>query len=886
MTLINPNKKLFVALVLSLILPYLVGCKRSSEPETYISVTPERLTRLSRTSTDRQQDLEPLLLPAQKWKISDATRSDTDVTTTITRLSKDTQIGYHCSIAANSYNVLKITLRTNGDGPMKFAWASTLSPEGPSQRLLPNVQWLVENTEESAEYTIPLITEQDICWLGSINKLFLIPPESATEFTFEAVSLIYDPKIQRRVTLGTQTMEVLPAYTPYGWKFMVPEKCILETYTGVHRRAGTNPTDPVRFIIQVSLDGHAAITQEISTECHPTFQDKESPGWEPVQVDLSAYSGKNIKVTMRTHFPDGPGENYAFWGNPSLRVPVLSTRGIPIILITNDTLRADHVSYYGYHRETTPFLDQWAATEAVAFENAVTPEPWTLNSHMTILTGLTPKSHGVSSETHLSPHIQSFQEGLQQAGYLTAGFTSHLWWLAPWRGYARGFDFYDCPTKLFRPFYETYPRMTSWIERHRDHSMFVWFHNFDIHFKTKQDGYRYPYHPGDDSHLFFSRPWLQHTHFDTPPKNTLMASELLDEQILGNISFTQDEHSLMTALYDDCIRMVDQGIGELFNFLQQHDLYDQSLIIVTADHGEDLEEHGYYGHARVYETECRVPLFIRFPGGEFAGQRYHNQVSLADIMPTVYSVLNIKPPLKLDGQDLRNLLTGNATPVTYTHIQRRDRFFAVRSNEWKLHRELLEGNRGYHLYNIVKDPLELNDLYTQEHDIANKLQIEMEQYFDFPEAGWRINLQIAEDMKWDGNIHITSSAQIQGARYYSFWEQMRTIEPSNTNTIDIPLQSPLPQQLHLLMDTVAPVKFTITGSSPFDVHFGQHTKETVSIFEEELNPLTDTYPRPEIETSSVRPLILIWQVPPKTGGPSQEVPREIREQMKALGYVI
>ena len=309
-----------------------------------------------------------------------------------------------------------------------------------------------------------------------------------------------------------------------------------------------------------------------------------------------------------------------------------------VILTSLDTVRADHLSVYGYERSTTPNLNRMAR-EGVAFNLAFAQAPWTVSSHMSIFTSLYPSVHSVD---HLKPQsgtVKTLPEHLKQAGYQTAGFVASVL-----RGYGfrRGFDHYFAPSRT-RSATIMVDHALKYLARDPanpvicEQPFFLFLHLFDAH---------YPSEP----------PW---------PFDTAFVSSVRPDirQISGSHPLSQDKNLSpeelfeVVALYDGEIAYTDYVLGRLFQHLEELGLYDSSLIIVIGDHGEGFLEHGLMNHGNsVYEELVRVPLIMRFPGGRFAGRRVNTPVQLIDITPTILEQVGGKTAAISQGSSLIDLI--------------------------------------------------------------------------------------------------------------------------------------------------------------------------------------------------------------------------------------
>jgi len=324
-----------------------------------------------------------------------------------------------------------------------------------------------------------------------------------------------------------------------------------------------------------------------------------------------------------------------------------------VILISLDTLRQDHLSLYGYPRPTTPNLERLAADAAV-FDHAMAQAPFTLPSHMSMLTGLYPSAHQVRMfQDVLADSFVTLAESLREAGLETAAITDGGYVNARF-GFDQGFDLYDDGRVLgtqerngFRRFGR---RVRRFLIDHRDEPFFLFVHSFDTHgpyfvepeYREALSGTE-PVVPAGaasiDDPLQYMRSLAVHEYYQLDRYDTL--AEMIDD-------------------YDAAIRYVDERVGEIIGLLHALDRFDSSLIIVTSDHGEAFLDHGLYtGHGlTLYEEEVRVPLLVKFPHGRFKGVRSSDVVRLIDLFPTVTASTGVRCPKEVQGTDLARALSG------------------------------------------------------------------------------------------------------------------------------------------------------------------------------------------------------------------------------------
>jgi arylsulfatase A-like enzyme len=314
-----------------------------------------------------------------------------------------------------------------------------------------------------------------------------------------------------------------------------------------------------------------------------------------------------------------------------------------IILITLDTVRADHFSSYGYSRPTTPHLDQFAQ-EGVLFENAIAPTSWTLASHASIFTGLLPHQHGADWTAPLGAGPHTLAEVLRSRGYETAGFTANTYCEKVW-GLGRGFETYgDNDTSLrqnlaqtfigeamVQPLYQDWYRydvfyrrnarelngsVSRWFERRSKRPYFLFINYFDAH----------------DPYLT----WGSYNHrFGSIPTSLVRSVHLVADRRKVSERLSASAQASVVSAYDNCLAYLDNQVGRLLQFLRQSPGWQNTIVIITSDHGEAFGEHGYYGHGYdLYRELLHVPLIIVGPGVP-QGLRVQHVVGIRELFSTV-----------------------------------------------------------------------------------------------------------------------------------------------------------------------------------------------------------------------------------------------------------
>jgi arylsulfatase A-like enzyme len=387
------------------------------------------------------------------------------------------------------------------------------------------------------------------------------------------------------------------------------------------------------------------------------------------------------------------------------------TRGY--ILISLDTLRADRLSSYGYERPTTPFLDS-LADRSILFENAIVQYPSTLTSHMSIFTGLYPSQHSVyPPESILSPEIETLPEAFARAGFRTAGFAEGGYMRGRY-GFRRGFETFGSRDRRSRDqMTKTVARGIHFLEElGDDESFFLFLHTYSPHA---------PYEPPEGYVDLYWKKEIPETFAPTGPR-------LAEHNATGEL-LPDDVLSYFSALYDATINYVDDALAELFEHLERLGLDADTTIVITSDHGEEMQEHGKMNHTQIYHETLHVPLIVIHPDLE-RGERVATLVQSIDIAPTLLGLAGIEPSMPLPGHDLIETAFNDTTieqPEAWSHTgkSKRKRSLYRHSDDRLLHLLAfgLEGssNRRIELYDVTSDPAETTDLSPANKDLAEEL---------------------------------------------------------------------------------------------------------------------------------------------------------------------
>jgi len=404
-----------------------------------------------------------------------------------------------------------------------------------------------------------------------------------------------------------------------------------------------------------------------------------------------------------------------------------------IVLITIDTFRADRIGYYGNKRDTSPQLDQFAR-EGVFFRQAFTTAGWTTPGLISILTSLYAPTHAVDIRgRRLDPQVETLPDVLQRVGYRVPD----IFFLTEIPNFANlGFEPYARRKELLHRGDDI---LFTWLREEADKStdpFFLYYHYRDLHL---------PYNPGevyeelylDEAFASSFGPLSWFKRFIAREKMDLVKKNVMITR--GAMDFAPRDSSWVRALYDAGIRRLDdQLFARLRRTLEETGLADNTIVIVSADHGEELLDHGLVGHistfkeGHLYDESERIPLVMWMPGVLPSGRVIEEPVQCIDIMPTLLELVGVDIPSSLQGRSLVKLIEGapdwrekplffesSSAGYTANAEEYQRRFRAVRTAAWKLIHDVAADR--YELYDLRRDPLERDNIHGQRPQISDSL---------------------------------------------------------------------------------------------------------------------------------------------------------------------
>jgi len=439
-----------------------------------------------------------------------------------------------------------------------------------------------------------------------------------------------------------------------------------------------------------------------------------------------------------------------------------------IILIAINNIGVEHMSLYGYSRETTPKFKLWAK-DALVFENAYTPASWTLPVITTVFTALNPYTHKVMDrylKNTLSGDIKTLPQILAYNGYATAAFTGGLDDNRIF-GHMRGFSQTD-NNPSFTGFSVTLKQARGWLSRNSRKKFFLFIHGYDAHppfTPPRQFQGAFSAAKGKDITVkpgftyrgfrkFDGRYQAYCINREDPLHPNINNANIDPEELFPRVVLTQDDVDYLTALHDETILSVDSQVTRFLNSLNK-DLLKKTIIIVFSEHGEMFAKHGRFGRVgtirgTLYDDVVHIPLLIKIPG--MSARRITGMVQLIDIMPTILDLLNIPLYSRVQGRSLVPLIKHDRAVNDYVYSGAAYNFAggpkrpfssypsineSVRDPDWKLIHEIFFSADTYgqfsddlplkvreetfELYNLKNDPNELNNVLNAYPEKAKEL---------------------------------------------------------------------------------------------------------------------------------------------------------------------
>ena len=429
--------------------------------------------------------------------------------------------------------------------------------------------------------------------------------------------------INARLFLTTPAPSELRSYG-----FAIPAQSELQFHFGSTPTAGAVPDPPLRYQADLTCDGRSgtALLGEGRVDSQP------GTGWRSARVAVPQ-GGEKCELSLRVTDQEGQPSTRGLWAWPEVRTRSLQQGRQPnVLLICLDTLRADHMSGYGYPRQTTPAIDDRLMDEGTTFLDVFSTFPQTDVSHLSLFTGLYPDAQPVRGRLRPGSPVTTMAESLQAAGYQTDAITENAL-VSGLFGFWRGFDAFteqSVVSEKLGPV--SFARAEEYLKKNVDQQFFLFLHTYQTH-----DPY--------DSSPEYDAMFRNDNHWNNG----------------GPAPYVPDPQQKHVDRYDRTIREADSLVEQILDTLDETGLSKNTLVILLSDHGESFGEHSLPGHGFAFHDEqLRIPLILRGPGIP-EGVEVAGSASLTDVAPTLLELLQLPGLPQGQGRSLRDAIFG--TPI-------------------------------------------------------------------------------------------------------------------------------------------------------------------------------------------------------------------------------
>lgn len=830
------------------------------------------------------------------------------------------QLARPVELEADEIDVFEIELGANRGISIGLEWSSRGQSFSSDRRIYVSSHEVTPGPEGSARLDVGSHRR----WQGTIHRLRIslgVPSQRPVLIRrLIAQRTLPDPEALFAATrqgwlvdAGGETRPALlaPPDLEVGREVDIPDAAqLLLGYTAAGEAPG-----PVQFRV-VFVPGDEDRTAEggpvelLAAEMPPEAGDV----WHDAVIDLAALAGRRGRLLLETTTDaayDPFRHGIPAWSEPQVVAPAgpHDPRPPSAVLISIDTLRADRLSLYGNPRPTSPRLDAWAEERrATVFETAVASAPWTLPAHTTLFTGLDAHRHGINYDFGPPAALEMLAERLRAAGYRTLAVTGGGF-LAPQYGLAQGFDRY---VHFARREQGSEGELDSGIAdaleliaESPDRPFFLFFHTYEVHgpYRERQPhferltGYRAPH-------------GVEPAPRGAPPEPAILVDKPLraiPDPMAGGGPAAPPESAERTLpppgspelaalardLYDSTIAYTDERLGRLFDALEEHGLTDRTAVVFTADHGELLGEHGLAGHDYLYDPNLLIPLVVAPPGApdpeRGAGRRVRQQVRQADVLPTLLELLGLPAPEeRLDGRSLVGWMrgelpaAGEAPEPAISYAGRTRRGASLRTADGTKHVRRTTAWAPFagdtFAFDLTADPGE-TEPGPGDHRLDRRLREVLARTYP------GLLLEIAAGDRGLTVETAGDSISLRGVHSVDADCDCVTLKAEGQARIEVPPGRRIALRLEDPAGTTLEVRTEIPGAGP-----ERRGEATFRVAEPQPQRLEWTGSRWQRHDDGIdRPpsVVLRWRQPPagEPGGRVSEEDDELREQLRALGYI-
>ena len=584
-----------------------------------------------------------------------------------------------------------------------------------------------------------------------------------------------------KIDLGLEVREgwLAPPGTARQWQPSEESQGVLELALGLE------PGVRERILFRVT-DGEGG-AQLLERRVGPA----DAGRWLTHRIDLAAWSGGPLvfeTAVFETAVEGATSEastagataktiqvarGFPVWGTPKIVAPKRVASLPPnVILISIDTLRADHLELYGHGRETAPHLSDWARQRAVVFEHAIAPSPWTLPSHVSMFTGRDAIAHGVYFDRPAPSTLRTVAEALSEQGYSTAAVTGGGY-LNPGFGLAQGFETFHYFASASGEIESGSEHLFETLDAGLPEPFFLFFHTYEVHspFYARQPHFEELGGDATDAEAVFDADGLPMA--GNPYFQQRKVLVRVDEGVRTPLDAAGIEQ--LGLRYDSGISRVDELLAPLWQRLSASDLGERTLVVITSDHGEALGEAGLGGHAYLYDFNLRIPLIVGLPGGQQGGRRVEQQVRLIDVAPTILDGVGAPALEGIEGVSLLPLMAGEGAadfpPEAWSYAASSNYGASLRlANRSKIivnDTALAPGLGRAELYHLQDDPSETNDLLAEGREDIAQLRQRVEAMLIGNAQGLELTWRAPEQVGLRGEVR---GASVKAMKVKSWWQ--------------------------------------------------------------------------------------------------------------------